>query len=351
MGLFDKVGSVLNTVGTVANTLGSGFGGQNSTLGKLAGALNNLSNPVGMISALRSMNVPNAANPSYKSSVGNVQMGGDAEENDWRVRLSIPQNYDFRQSPVLQPLVNAGGLVFPYTPTIQISGTASYDTTPITHQNYAYFNYVNSTASSISITGPFNVEDAIQAQYWIAVIHYLRSVTKMFTGDSIDAGNPPPMVYLNAYGDYVFKNVPVIITSFQCELPQDVAYIATTVGTSGPTSGFGAASGGKGQTVENAANMMGALGGVAGFLGKSKVAGALGAASGALNVVNGVSNMLQGSTGGGSAPFSTGGKTHVPVKSQITVVCQPVWSRQKVRRFNLDEFVQGKYVDSKPGYL
>lgn len=351
MGLFDSVLGVGQTLGTVANTLGSGVQGALGTVGRIAGALNNLSNPAGIVSALRSVNIPSGANPSYNAPGASASMGGDESSGDWRVKLSIPQNDNFRSSPVLRPLINAGGLIFPYTPTITIQGSAAYETTPITHQNYSYYNYVNSQASTINISGPFNVEDAIQAQYWIAVIHYLRSVTKMFTGESQDAGNPPPMVYLNGYGDYVFKNIPVIITSFTVELPQDVAYIATTVGAQGPTSGFGAASGGANQTVENSAHMLGAIGGVAGFLGASRAAGALGAAAGALNAVNNLSNMMQGSTSGGSAPFSSAGKTHVPVKSLVSVVCQPVWSRNKVRTFNLDTFVKGGYVDSKPGYL
>lgn len=351
MGLFDSVGSIFNTVGTVANSLGSSIGGSIGTVGKLAGALNNLSNPAGIVSALRSVNIPSGANPSYKNSLSTASMGGSDANNDWRVRLSIPTTDSFRSSPVLKPLIEAGGLVFPYTPLISMNGSASYENTLITHNNYSFFSYTNSSASSISINAPFNVEDAVQAQYWIAAIHYLRSITKMFTGDSQDAGNPPPLVYLNGYGDYVFKNIPVIITSFTMELPQDVAYIATTMGSFGPTSGFGVASGGSNQTIENSANMLGALGGVAGFIGAGKAAGALGKAGAALSAVNSVSNMLKGSTGGGSSPFSTEGKTHVPVKSNLNVTCQPVWSRKKVRTFNLDEFVQGKYVDSKPGYL
>lgn len=349
MGLFDKVGSVLNTVGAVSNSLG--ITGALGTAGKLAGALNNLSNPAAMVSALRSINVSPGANPDYKKSLATASMGGDAESSDWRVRLSIPQNANFRQSPVLAPLINAGGLIFPYTPTIQMQGSAAYENTPITHQNYSYFSYTNSQASSVSISGPFNVEDAIQAQYWIAAVHYLRSVTKMFTGDSQDAGNPPPMVYLNGYGDYVFKDIPVIITSFTVELPQDVAYIATTVGASGPTSGFGSATGGANQTVENTANLLGVMGGVAGFMGSSKAASALGKAAGAMSIVNGLANMKNGAMGGSGTPFNIGGKTHVPVKSTISVVCQPVWSRNKTRTFNLDTFVKGGYVDTKPGYL
>lgn len=351
MALFDSVGSVLNTVGSVANTLGSGVQGALGTVGRVAGALNNLSNPAALVSALRSASLPNGAMPGFTGASSNASFGGNEAGDDWRVRLSIPNAAPFKGSPILSPLISAGGLVFPYTPTIQMQGAATYENTPVTHQNYSYFSYVNSAANAITISGPFNVEDHIQAQYWIAVVHYLRSVTKMFTGDSAYSGNPPPMVYLNGYGDFVFKNIPVIITSFTVELPQDVAYIATTMGSQQPTSGFGMSTGGSNQTIENASNTFGVLGGVAGFLGAGKAANALGAAGAILSAVNNAGNMLAGATGGGSAPFSKGGKTHVPVKSTISVVCQPVWSRKKVRTFNLDSFVNGDYVDSKPGYL
>lgn len=351
MGLFDSVGSVLNTVGTVASGLGSNLQGTLGTVGRMAGALNNLSNPAGLVSALRSVNIPSGAIPGFKTGGASASLGGNDASDDWRVRLSIPNASSFQSSMVLAPLQKTNGLIFPYTPTIQISGNASYDNTPITHNNYSYFSYQNSAASSINITGPFNIEDVIQANYWIAAVHYLRSVTKMFTGDSEFSGNPPPMVYLNGYGDYVFKNIPVIITNFTVELPQDVAYIATTVGSQEPTAGFGFSSGGSNQTLENASNTFGVLGGVAGFLGAGKAANALGAAGAALTLANNANNMLKGATGGGGAPFTKGGKTHVPVKSVISVTCQPVWSRKKVRTFNLDSFVKGDYVDSKPGYL
>ena len=40
---------------------------------------------------------------------------------DWRVRLSLANWTSFKGSPVLKPLKDAGGLIFPYTPTINLS--------------------------------------------------------------------------------------------------------------------------------------------------------------------------------------------------------------------------------------
>ena len=70
----------------------------------------------------------------------------------------------------------------------------------------------------------------VEARYWVACIHYLGSITKMNYGVDGDAGQPPPVVRLNGYGDYVFNNVPVIINSFQFDMPKDVDYISTSLG-------------------------------------------------------------------------------------------------------------------------
>jgi hypothetical protein len=47
----------------------------------------------------------------------------------------------------------------------------------------------------------------------------------MAYGNSSNQGAPPPVVQLNGYGSFVFKNVPVVVQQFTCELPEDVDYI------------------------------------------------------------------------------------------------------------------------------
>jgi hypothetical protein len=54
----------------------------------------------------------------------------------------------------------------------------------------------------------------------------------MFYGDSSNKGAPPPLVKLNGYGDYVFNNVPVVVTSFASDLPNNVDYIRVPIYTS-----------------------------------------------------------------------------------------------------------------------
>ena len=49
----------------------------------------------------------------------------------------------------------------------------------------------------------------------------------MFYGTGDNAGNPPPVVKLNGYGDFVFNNVSVIIKNFTVDMPADVDYLKT----------------------------------------------------------------------------------------------------------------------------
>jgi hypothetical protein len=347
-------GSTINSIASAAKSVGSAVGGLQGALGsasRLAGALNNLSNPAGLISALRSINLPGTGGSGSAAAATRVQFSGPGNSDDWRVRLSIPPNF-FASSNVLAPLQRAGGLVFPYTPTIQISHSANYDDVAITHQNYQFMAYQNSKANAITISGPFNVEDAVQAQYWIAAIHFLRSATKMYTGDGDSAGSPPPILSLNGYGDYVFKNVPVVITSFSIDLPTDANYIATTMGTAG-FSGFGAASGGAASTISGVAALSSGLAGVAGALGAGKLATSLGKVGAVGSAIGGVKSLLSGGSGngaGGQFPTSSG-ETHVPNKSTLTVSLMPVYSREAVRQFSLQRFVTGGYVNGTGGYI
>jgi len=362
-GPFD-IGSSISSFVSTAKTIGSSISGLAvpggalqgalGTASKLAGALNNLSNPAGLISALRSINVPGTDGMGAAAAAARVNFTGPGNSDDWRVRLSIPPNF-FATSAILGPLNAAGGLVFPYTPTISISHSATYDDVAITHQNYQFMAYQNSKANSISISGAFNVEDQVQAQYWIAAVHFLRSATKMYTGDGDSAGSPPPILSLNGYGDFVFKNVPVVITSFSIDLPADANYISTTMGAAG-FSGFGAASGGQAATVEGLAGMIPTLAGIAGNLGAGGIANVLGKAAGAAVQGSAILSKIVGGAGSSAAAgaftaATPSGNTHVPTKSTLTVTLQPVYSREAVRQFSLQKFVTGGYVNSSGGYI
>jgi hypothetical protein len=176
----------------------------------------------------------------------------------------------------------------------------------------------------------------------------LRSATKMFTGEGDLVGNPPPILTLNGYGDYVFKNVPVVVKSFSVNLPQDANYINTSVAAAGNV-GFGGGGGPMSSIAGLSGSAMG-LAGLAGALGANKAANALGAIGAIGGAVAGVSKMLgavSSVTGGGA--FATSGNSWVPTKSSISITVQPIYSRQNMKTFSLQKFVAGEYVSG--GYI
>jgi hypothetical protein len=302
----------------------------------LASALSGpFNSPGDVASAIRSIDLPAAGEAVGDILSAVASFGGDANSNDWRVRLSLANWTSFKSSPVLQPLKDAGGLIFPYTPEITIASSAKYTSIPTTHTNYTFHAYQNSDPGEISITAPMNVEDATQGLYWIAAVHYLRSLTKMFTGSDPKAGNPPPIVFLNGYGNYVFKNVPCVVTSFSTTLGKECDYIGVNV--------VGSAAGQIQGVADSVSGIAGALGGAIPDIG--------GITSTVSNLAGGVSNVagLLGSFGVGGT--TSGGVSHVPTKSTFTVKLKPIYSRNSARNFSLDRFVQGGYLNNSFGYI
>lgn len=222
-----NVTSVANSLSNLSNVtnVGQAIGavsGAVQSVNKLANALSSITDPSKVGSVLRSMNLPPGG--EYTSSATAKAFKVYSETIDWRVKLEVP--YVFRDSRILQPLARSDYmLVFPYTPSITVSGGAAYDEVGMTHQNYQFIYYQNSKADQIQITAPFNVEDNEQADYWLAALHFLRSATKMFVGEDTNAGNPPPICRLHGYGQFVFNRIPVVVRNFNIDLPQDVNYI------------------------------------------------------------------------------------------------------------------------------
>ncbi len=151
---------------------------------------------------------------------------------DWRVKLSLAKGADYLylapKSPgILSPLRETGGVIFPYTPSIAVTYAANYNPTDLTHSNYKFFSYQGSSIDQITIGCEFTAQDTREANYLLAVIHFFKSVTKMFYGQdsSPRSGTPPPLCYLTGYGAFQFDNHPLAISNFSYTLPTDVNYI------------------------------------------------------------------------------------------------------------------------------
>ena len=260
--------------------------------GKIPESVSDFASSLGFGKKIRSKNLPTDSG-EIESSKSNVSFKGG--KKDWRVKLSIPNIKSFNESPLLKPLAVTGGLVFPYTPTIIVAHSANYNAIAPIHTNYPYFAYQNSQVDQLVITGDFFIQNGVEANYWVGAMHYLRSCTKMFYGgDASEIGAPPPVVKLNGYGDFVFNDVPVVITNFTIDLPQDVDYIQAGL---------------KDITVKRSEYV---------------------------------------------TDFDDGSRTGlswVPSQSLITVTVQPVYSRREIEKFSLQKYVNGGYVGQGKGFI
>ena len=175
-------------------------------------------------SALKS----NTEAKATSQDINNAKANGD-----WRVRISLASKADYfyrsKEAGILKPLDATDGVIFPYTPTISVGYTAQYDQQSVTHSNYKTTQYTSSSVDAISISCDFTAQDTYEATYLLAVIHFFRSLTKMFYGqdENPSRGTPPPLCYLHGYGDFQFNKHPMAITGFTYALPNDVDYIRT----------------------------------------------------------------------------------------------------------------------------
>lgn len=237
----------------------------------------------------------------------NFSDGQGTSAGDWKVRIRIGNArilYNSGDSGILTPLLDTGGVIFPYTPNITVAYQANYTPQRFTHSNYAHYSYDNSEVQTIQIQAEFTAQNQEEADYVLACIYFFRATTKMFFGKGEYAGSPPPLVFLNGYGRHYFPDVPCIVTSFSHTMPSEVDYIET----SGSSSGISFQSG-AGEFGEEPR-----LGGLTSFL-----------------------------SGAGASE----GRTRVPVVSTFSISLQPVYSKESLTNFDLNQFAQGKLVGGK----
>jgi len=239
------------------------------------------------------------------------------QTGDWRVKLRLAVNADYLYNApnpgILWPLAQTDGVIFPYTPQIQISYNANYEPQDLTHSNYKIFQYRSSSIDSVGITGDFTAQDTWEANYLLAVIHFFRSVTKMFYGQDQNPklGTPPPLCYLTGLGAYQFDEHPLVITSFNYTLPTDVDYIR---------AGSATVAAGTDMSAYNNRD----------------------------NSFSSSDTRLQGIAPGGVALppkfqlLTNQEPTYVPTKIQLQITCAPIVSRMDISsRFSLEQYATG----------
>ena len=267
------------------------------------------------------------AQATYKARYGDIQ-----RTPDWRVRLSLAPGaqylYNDPSVELLKPLSSksgTNGVIFPYTPTISTTYSANYEQYDLTHSNYRGIFYKSSRVGDISVRGTFTAQDTQEANYMLAVIHFFRSVTKMFYGQDAQRGAPPPICYLNGFGQYQFSNHPVVVSSFNYTLPNDVDYIRTT-----SPNNFGL-------NLLDRYNQTPApsTAGSGPLAGLTRLTNAL-LPKAAENIQRGPANAVPGMVNN-QTPAS-----YVPTKMEIDITLIPVQSRSQIsQQFSLQGFANG----------
>jgi hypothetical protein len=167
----------------------------------------------------------------------------DSDANARRVRLrakpaAVSTVYG---TGLINPLRATNGMVWPYQPTITYAQDVSYTNIDLVHTNQEMYAYTRTNAVKLTIDGQFSVQNQTEGVYAVACIHFLQTVTKMYFGQATNttapSGTPPPVLLFDAYGDYMFNQLPVIVTNFGVTFPNDVDYVPIDTAYLSTTSG------------------------------------------------------------------------------------------------------------------
>ena len=258
---------------------------------------------------------------------------------DWRVKLRLASGAPYfynsiiqagddvkRTAGILAPLQATDGIIFPYTPSIQILYAADYNTYHPTHSNYQHYFYKGSKVGEVVLTATFTAQDTEEANYLLAVIHFLKSASKMFYGQDPERGSPPPLLFLTGLGDYQFNEAPCVISQFNYVLPNDVDYIRSQVQQiRAGTLQYDLRNKNTGAALTSWSSSI------------NRVLTTPGLTIGAENPTSRISSQ--------TANLSTENATYVPTKMEMTITLLPVQNRLQVSEgFSLKEYANGDLI-------
>jgi hypothetical protein len=132
-----------------------------------------------------------------------------------------------RQDTILQPLKDIGGIIYPYTPTILVTGQANYNEMTFTHYNYPIYSFMNSTPPVFTVSGPFTANNVNEARYLLAVLNFLKVCIKAQNGrGAMNTGfRVPPVLAFSYLGPNGYDKVPCVIRNYSYQLRDDVDYV------------------------------------------------------------------------------------------------------------------------------
>jgi hypothetical protein len=147
----------------------------------------------------------------FRSSIDQKTGKTSTANDDWRIKIDCP---------ALSTMA-----IFPVLPLVAFNYVANYSPQSLTHSNYASHFYESSAVQSIQITGDFPVQCVADGRVLLNTINFLKATTKMYFGTGANAGNPPPIVFLDGYGKPFMSRISCVVLSFQYSMPNDVDYI------------------------------------------------------------------------------------------------------------------------------
>ena len=184
---------------------------------------------------------------------------------------------------------------------------------------------------TVQLQAEFTAQDTVEAEYLLAVIHFLKSASKMFYGQDAERGSPPPLLYLTGLGEYQFNESPCVISEFNYNLPNDVNYIRA-----------------RSRHIDRTDKLQ---------YSKPLATSATNGSFSSLNRLRtAVTNALNGGPGPelqpGAKPFTPSpgnlgakGASYVPTKMAMTINLLPIVSRKQVsQQFSLREYANGNLI-------
>ena len=283
----------------------------------------------------RQQQINQAALDKLKAQSAAQQNRDPQGTGDWRVKLRLASDSEYfynadwqvdGNAGILRPLQDTDGIVFPYTPSIQILYAADYNQYHPTHSNYQHYFYKGSKVGEVVMTATFTAQDTAEANYLLAVIHFLKSASKMFYGQDPQRGSPPPLLFLTGLGEYQFNEAPCVISQFNYVLPNDVDYIRANVQQiRAGTLQYDLRNKNTGAALTSWSSSI------------NRVLTTPGLTIGAENPTSRISSQ--------TANLSTENATYVPTKMEMTITLLPVQNRLQVSEgFSLKEYANGDLI-------
>lgn len=313
-------------------------------------------NPLGQITDTNSGGVGTSIDSGKSTNV-------TADEGEiFRVQLrpkpgKDQQIYGPRENnTIMRPLYDSGGVVFPYTPNITTQFGVNYGQYSPIHSIMDFYSYQRTPAPELTIMGTFTAQNKREASYALAVIHFFRTVTKMYFGQDSFEGNPiplglaPPILLLNGYGSYMFNNLPVLVTNYTVELLNNVDYVKVQIG------GAQAAANTVGSSTSNLSSNGDNLSNDQTYFGKTVGGTDIAGATQELKKRAAASRASTASPTSTTTSAQKGGTAYIPSMFTITATLVIQKTPKQTREFNIESFRRGillqnsKWPNSKGGW-